>query len=186
MSEKNAGAQDEAIRIYFSKPKISVMAASGFAMAALGANSLITGDANLGGDPVMKVMLIGIGLLVGATMLHWAFEKRPALVIDEDGITASRPDTGLIPWRCIAGMGLTKMAIIRAGLLVSVDMNEATEEERERWKTKFATSFLNPTVSRFKKQVASKSIIQINIAFMSVRKRELQQMLEEKVHYQGP
>ncbi len=186
MAKKSSSKPVEAIRIYFSKPKISVMAASGFAMAALGANSLLTGDANLGGDPMMKIALIAIGLVVGATMLHWAFEKRPALVIDEEGITSARPDTGLIPWRCIAGMGLTKMAVIRAGLLVAVDMNEATEEERERWKTKFATSFLNPVVSRFKRQVTNNTIIQINIAFMAVRKRDLQQLLEDKVHYQGP
>ena len=161
----NPHPTDDTIRIPFSRYKLLTLSAISFVMS-IAAFSKLLNEGVSEGEPVTDYGLIVIGIAIGGWMLHWAFEKRPALVIDKDGISAIRPDTGLIPWRCVSALGMTKLAIIRAAVMVGIDDDQATEEEKERWKRRYASKFMNPSLSRFQSQTGVPNTIQISISFL--------------------
>ncbi len=181
----NSDPSDDTVRIPYSKYKLLTLSAICFLMS-IAAFSKLLDEGVADGDPVSDYGLIVIGIAIGGWMLHWAFEKRPALVIDADGISAIRPDTGLIPWRCVSALGMTKLAIIRAAVMVGIDEDQATGEEKERWKRRYASKFMNPSLSRFQTQTGVPQTIQISISFMAIGRKGLQQILEDKVHRDEP
>jgi len=180
----NPDPADETVRIPFSRYKLMFLAAVAFFMSAA-AFAKVLQESGGGGDPIADYGLIVLGIGVGGWMLHWSLEKRPALVIDEAGISAIRPDTGIIPWRCVSALGMTKLALVRAALMVGVSEDDATEEELERWRRRYASAFLNPSLTRFRSQTGATKILQIPISFMGVSRKDLQKILEDKVQYEG-
>lgn len=186
-SDQNRNGADgpEPIVIYNSTPKLGFLSLLGFAMSAFAAQSLISGDDEFGGDPVAKVAALLVGLLAGGVLLQWAFDRRPALIIDQDGITPVRPPLGLVPWRVIVGLGLSKSALVRSNLMVAVDESLASEEELARWKRHKASGFLNPAVSRFRRRMGQAVTLQMPISFLAISKKRLRLLLEERVDYHG-
>jgi len=181
----NPDPNDETVRIYFSKLKLLVLAAVAITMSG-GAVWQVILRKGAGEDPIADYGLIVLGLVIGGWMVMWALEKRPALVIDEDGISGIRPDTGLIPWRCVSALGMTKLAVVRAALMIGIDQQQATDDELKSWERRYASTFMNPGLARFQSQagVGGKAI-QIPISFMAIRRKDLQNILHEKVNYEG-
>jgi hypothetical protein len=176
-------ADDDAIRIYTSKWKMGGLAIPCFFIAYAGLDGLATGA--LARSSLVDGMLMAIGIGCGLVLLWMAFEKQPVLVIDRRGITCRRPPTGLIPWSAVAGLGLGKVSIIRAVLLVAIDEPSAHGPLGDRLKRYKASTFFSPTVARFQGQMKGNTTIQIPISLLDVKREALQRMLEERVHFAG-
>ena len=183
--EANDSDLDAPIVIHNSKLKLGFLSAIGFAMTAFAIQSLMVNDASFGGDPILKVFALLLGLLAGGVLLQWAFDRRPALIIDVKGISAPRPAVGLIPWRVVAGLGISKGAVIRSSLMIAIDQEAATEEELQRWKRHYASGFLNSSVARFRSRMNRAQTIAIPTSFLAISRRELRRLLDERIHFHG-
>ena len=176
---------DAPIVLYNSKFKLGFLSLVGFAMTAFAIQSLMVNDASFGGDPILKVFAMLVSLLTGGVLLQWAFDRRPALIIDVKGITTPRPPVGLVPWRVVNGLGISKGAVIRSSLMIAINKEAATEEELARWKRHYASGFLNSSVARFRSRMKRAATIAIPISFLAISRRELRLLLEERVQFHG-
>jgi hypothetical protein len=182
----NPDPKDETVRIYFSKLKLLVLAAVAITMSGAALYKIVL-EKGAGNDPVADYGLIVLGLVIGGWMVMWALERRPALVIDEEGISGIRPETGLIPWRCVSALGMTKLAVVRAALMIGIDQEQASEAELKQWERRYASTFMNPGLARFQNQAGvGGRVIQMPISFMAISRKDLQNLLHEKVNYEGP
>jgi hypothetical protein len=176
-------ADADAIRIYTSKWKMGGLALPCFFVAYAGLDGLMAGG--LVRSSLVDGMLLVIGIACGLVLLWMAFETTPVLVIDRRGITCRRPPTGLVPWSAIAGLGLGKVSIIRAVLLIAIDEPAAHGPLADKIKRYKASTIFSPTVARFQGQMNRNTTIQVPISLLAVTGEELQQMLEERVRYAG-
>ena len=176
-------ADQNAIRIYTSKWKMGGLAIPCFLVAYSGVDSLAA--TGLQRSALVDGMLMVIGIACGLVLLWMAFERDPVLLIDSRGITCRRPPTGLIPWSAVAGLGLGKVSIIRAVLLVAIDEPAAPAGLGDRLKKFKASTMFSPTVARFQGQMQGNTTIQIPISLLDVKREDLQRLLEERVHYAG-
>ena len=175
------GRDEEAVRIYASRIKHAALAMPAFIIMTLGIQAVASGvpfDAFHAG-------VIAIGGISGVILLYMGFDTKPVLVIDADGITCRRPRTGLIPWQAITGLGLGRAPIVRTVLLVAVDETAVVQDVKTRLKRQ-GFSLLNPTMARSQGQLAGMPTLQISVALLAVTPRQLQRLLEEKIHYHGP
>ena len=95
----------EPIAAYNSKIKLGILAAPCVLVALAAAYGAINGIDWLGGGTVLHWAAAAIGGLTAFTLLQMAFDKKPVLIIDDEGIRCRRPDVGLIPWRAVVGLG---------------------------------------------------------------------------------
>jgi len=130
--------------------------------------------------------MLAIGLAVAAVLAWMGFDSRPVLTIDQHGITCRRPNTGLIPWEAVAGLGLGRAVLVRTVLMVGLDGDADPQLlERLRRHGSSASSVFSAQVSRFKGQMRNRMVIEIPIAFLAIGRDELQRLLEERVRFDG-
>ena len=131
---KSARRDQEPIVAYDSKLKLGILSLPCFVVVAIGLQGIVTGVSMLGGGMMTHLAAAGIGALTALTLLQMAFDNKPVLVIDENGITCRRPDIGTIPWRAVVGLGTSRAAVLRRVLMVAVDESKLDEKARQHLK----------------------------------------------------
>ena len=176
--------RDEPILVYASKLKLGLLAAAPLliAVAAIGETlGLVAGQHSR--DVTIAASIIGI--LAAGVLLSMAFDPKPVLRIDRDGITCRRPAIGLIPWAAISGMGLGRAVLVRSVLLIALDDLDDDLKGRLERHTSGSYSFFSRQVAHFKGQMKNRPTIQIPISFLSMSPDELRRRIEERVQYRG-
>lgn len=179
-------SQYEPITAFNSKPKMIIMSIPCLMATFVGVQAVLTGTNPLGGGPVMHMAAAGIGALTAFILLQMGFERKPVLVIDEEGILCRRPDIGLIPWNAVIGLGTSKATLLRNVLMVAVDEEELDEKARKHVKTRmgFFAAF-SPRVAKFEGQMQGHPTVHIPISYFSVSVRELEKEIAEKIKFHG-
>ena len=78
--------RDEPIVAYNSKVKLGILALPCIFIVGLGLQGLFTGTGVLGGGPISHLAAALIGGITAFVLLQMAFDQKPVLVLDEDGI----------------------------------------------------------------------------------------------------
>jgi hypothetical protein len=177
---------DQPITAYNSRTKMVMLAIPCLMATGVGVQAVLTGTNPLGGGPVMHLAAAAIGALTAFVLLQMGFDKKPVLVIDEEGIFCRRPDIGLIPWRAVIGLGTSKATLLRNVLMVAVDEEELDEKARKHVKQRmgFFAAF-SPQVAKFEGQMQGHPTVHIPISYFSMSVTELQKELFEKVKFHG-
>tara|TARA_R110002167_G_scaffold156583_3_gene351313 strand:- start:1280 stop:1882 length:603 start_codon:yes stop_codon:yes gene_type:complete len=182
----SAGSGGAPIVLRDSVFKLLALASPCIAVTAISLYGAAGGLAELGGNTSTQLALAAIGGLTALVLLRMAFDRRPVLIIDENGITCRRPDTGTIPWRAVAGLGITKSIMLRKVLLIAVDEAELDDKAQVHAKERTGLmSILSPQVARFQGQLAGHPMISIPVAYLSISTRGLRDQINEKIHFHG-
>ena len=176
----------EPIAAFNSKAKMVTMSVPCLMAAGVGIQALLTGTNPLGGGPVMHMAVVGISTLTAFVLLQMGFDRKPMLVIDEEGILCRRPDIGLIPWRAVIGLGTSKATLLRNVLMVAVDEEELDEKTRKHVRNRlgFFAAF-SPRVAKFEGQMKGHPTIHIPISYFSISVSELEREIAEKIKFHG-
>lgn len=180
--DAGSASDDEAIHIYTARSKLIVLAIPAFLILAMGLQRMYsTGSIGIG-----SAGLVVLGGMMGFVLMQWAFDTRPILTIDADGITCRRPSIGHIPWRAVAGLGMGRRFFVRSSLLIGVNDAELDQETIKRLNRQSGLSiFLNPSVARFRGAIKDARTVQIPITYLAVTPAKLQHILEDKVQFEG-
>lgn len=179
-------ANNEPIVAYNSIFKLGALATPCLAVAAVSLYGAAGGLAELGGSTGTQLALAAIGGFAGISLLRMAFDRRPVLVIDETGVTVNRPDIGTIPWRAVAGLGITKSVMLRKVLLIAVDESECDPNVLEHAKKgPGLMSMFSPQVTHFQGKMQGRPMINIPVAYLTPSVSKLKRLLDRKVGYHG-
>jgi hypothetical protein len=152
----------------------------------VGVQAVLTGTNPLGGGPLMHMAAAAIGALTAFVLLQMGFDKKPVLVIDEDGILCRRPDIGMIPWPAVIGVGTSKATLLRNVLMVAVDEEQLEEHARKHVKRKMGYfAAFSPQVAKFEGQMKGHPTVHIPISYFSMSVKELQKDIFEKIKFHG-
>ena len=178
--------QNTPIVAHVSKVKMALMSAPCMMATAVAIYAVVTGTNPLGGGPVMHIAAGAIGALTAFVLIQMAFDPKPTLIIDENGISCRQPDIGTIPWHAVVGIGTSKAVLMRKVLMIAVDEHELDEKARKHVKSKMGllTAF-SPQVARFEGQMKGRPTVNIPIAYFSMSAPELERQLAEKVKFHG-
>lgn len=171
---------------HVSKFKMALMSTPCVMAALVAIYAVATGTNPLGGGPVMHIAAGAIGALTAFVLMQMAFDPKPTLIIDENGITCRQPDIGTIPWHAVVGIGTSKAVLLRKVLMIAVDETELDEKARKHVKSRVGlfTAF-SPQVAKFEGQMKGRPTVNIPIAYFSMSARELERQLADKVKFHG-
>jgi len=177
---------DAPIVAHNSRVKMVMLAAPCLAAVVVGLYGVLTGQSPLGGGIVTHAAAAAIGALTAFTLLQMAFDRKPVLIIDEDGITCRRPDVGTIPWAAVVGMGTSRATLLRKVLMIAVDDSELDDRARRHVRRRVGLfSAFSPGVARFEGQMTGRAMINIPISYFDVSLRDLERQIKDKVRYHG-
>jgi len=178
--------QAEPIVAYNSKLKLGIMATPCVVVAVSTLVAAITGQDILGGGTMLHIGGSLIGGLVAFTLLQMAFDKKPILQIDEEGIRCRRPDVGLIPWPAVVGLGTSKATLLRRVLMIAVDDNELNEQAARHMRRRVGLfAAFSPQVAKFEGQMKGWPSIHVPISYFTISPRDLEKKIAEKVNFYG-
>lgn len=184
---KGPHRREEPVVAFDSKLKMGILSVPCVAVAAIGLVGLVTGQTLLGTGLVTHLAALAIASVTAFTLLQMAFDGRPVLVIDENGISCRRPDLDLIPWRAVIAVGTAKAVMMRKVLMVAVDESELEEKARNHLRNRISLfSAFSRNVARFERQMSGNPTIQITISYFSIPISELEARIEALVHVHGP
>jgi hypothetical protein len=140
----------------------------------------------LGGGTMLHLAGAGIGGLTAFTLLQMAFDQKPVLIIDDEGIRCRRPDVGLIPWHAVVGLGTSKATLLRRVLMVSVDDNELEEHAARHMRRRVGMfAAFSPQAAKFEGQMKGWPSIHVPISYFDISVKQLERQLAEKVRFHG-
>jgi len=178
--------QAEPIVAYNSKLKLGIMATPCVVVAVSTLVAAITGQDILGGGTMLHIGGSLIGGLVAFTLLQMAFDKKPILQINEEGILCRRPDVGLIPWPAVVGLGTSKATLLRRVLMIAVDDNELEEQAARHMRRRVGLfAAFSPQVAKFEGQMKGWPSIHVPISYFTISPRDLERQIAEKVNFYG-
>ena len=115
-----------------------------------------------------------------------AFDRKPVLIIDEEGIRCRRPDVGLIPWRAVVGLGTSRATLVRRVLMIAVDDNELDEQAARHMRRRVGLfAAFSPAVAKFEGEMRGWPSIHVPISYFSMPGNQLERLLAEKVQFHG-
>lgn len=183
---KRDRASTEPILAYNSKLKLGILAAPCLLAGVVSAYAALRGIDILGGGRMLHLAAAGIGGLTAFVLLQMAFDKKPVLVIDDEGIRCRRPDVGLIPWRAIVGLGTSKATLLRKVLMIAVDDSELDEPAARHMRRRVGMfAAFSPQVAKFEGQMTGWPSIHIPISYFSMSPAALEKALAEKIQFHG-
>ena len=183
---KRDRGRTEPIVAYNSKLKLSIMATPCVVVAVATLAAAITGQDILGGGTMLHIGGSLIGGLVAFTLLQMAFDKKPMLQIDQEGIRCRRPDVGLIPWSAIVGLGTSKATLLRRVLMIAVDDNELDEQAAGHMRKRVGLfAAFSPQVAKFEGQMKGWPSIHVPISYFTISPGDLEKQIAEKVNFYG-
>ncbi|MDP6564157.1 MAG: hypothetical protein QF578_04970 [Alphaproteobacteria bacterium] len=179
-------APTEPIVAYNSKLKLGVLAAPCVLVAIVSLIAAVQGIDILGGGRGLHFAAAFIGGLTAFTLLQMAFDQKPVLVIDDEGIRCRRPDVGLIPWPAVVGLGTSKATLMRRVLMIAVDEGELDEQAARHMRRRVGMfAAFSPQVAKFEGQMKGWPSIHVPISYFSTSPRQLEKQLAEKIHFHG-
>lgn len=179
-------APAEPIVAYNSKIKLGVLASPCVLVAVASAYAALTGVDILGGGTMLHLAAAGIGGLTAFTLLQMAFDRKPVLIIDDEGIRCRRPDVGLIPWRAVVGLGTSKATLLRKVLMIAVDDAELDEQAARHMRRRVGMfAAFSPQVAKFEGQMTGWPSIHVPISYFAISPASLEKALAEKIQFHG-
>ena len=183
----NVGTPPDPVKFYPSKLKIGILVIPcllGVAMTLQtdgleGAGEFVL--ANLGWVNILAILIC---LFVAFLLLQMAFDKKPAIAFDGNGIFSQRPPLGLIPWSAVIGMGAAKATLMRRVLMVAVDPGQL--DEKARTYVRNSVGFLpliSPAMGKFNKQAEGYPSVHIAISHLSQPARQIETVAQQFVLY---
>ncbi len=183
---KRAKSSAEPITAYNSKVKLGVLATPCVLAAVVSLYAALTGVDILGGGTGLHLAAAFIGGLTAFTLLQMAFDSKPVLVIDDEGIRCRRPDVGLIPWHAVVGMGTSKATLLRRVLMIAVDDSELDEQAARHMRKRVGLfAAFSPQVAKFEGQMTGWPSIHVPISYFSISPKDLENLLAEKIQFHG-
>ncbi len=172
----------EPIIAFDSKIKLGILTLPCLLIVGLGISGLITGVSIIEGGILVHCAMIGISGICSFTLLQMAFDSKPVLVIDENGIMCRRPDIGIIPWRAVVGLGTSRATVLRQVFLVAVDDNELDEKAQQHLRDRISfLSNLSPGVSKFERRLAGYPTFHITISNFSMSIPDFEDRMQEQI-----
>ena len=132
----------------------------------------------------VNILAILICLFVAFLLLQMAFDKKPVITFDGNGIFSQRPPLGLIPWSAVIGMGAAKATLMRRVLMVAVDPGQL--DEKARTYVRNSVGFLpliSPAMGKFNKQAEGYPSVHIAISYLSQPARQIETVAQQFVLY---
>ncbi len=183
---KRSKPSTEPIIAYNSKIKLGILATPCLLAAIAALYAALTGVDIFGGGTGLHLAAAFIGGLTAFTLLQMAFDKKPVLVIDDEGIRCRRPDVGLIPWQAVVGIGTSKATLLRKVLMVAVDENELGEQAARHMRRRVGLfGAFSPQVAKFEGQMTGWPSIHVPISYFAMSAPELERLLAEKIQFHG-
>lgn len=183
---KRGRDKTEPIVAYNSKIKLGVLAAPCILAAVVALYGAFNGLDLLGGGTGLHFAAAFIGGLTAFVLLQMAFEKKPVLVIDDEGIRCRRPDVGMIPWRAVVGLGTSKATLLRRVLMIAVDEGELDEQAARHMRRRVGMfAVFSPQVAKFEGQMKGWPSIHVPISYFNISTRQLEKLLAEKIRFHG-
>ncbi len=184
--KKRDRGRAEPIVAYNSKIKLGVLAAPCVVVAISSLSAAVMGIDMLGGGTMLHLAGAGIGGLTAFTLLQMAFDQKPVLIIDDEGIRCRRPDVGLIPWHAVVGLGTSKATLLRRVLMVAVDDDELEEQAARHMRRRVGMfAAFSPQAAKFEGQMKGWPSIHVPISYFDISVKQLEQQLAEKVRFHG-
>jgi hypothetical protein len=183
---KRSKPSTEPITAYNSKIKLGILATPCVLAAVVSLYAALTGADIWGGGTGLHLAAGFIGGLTAFTLLQMAFDKKPVLEIDDEGIRCRRPDVGLIPWRAVVGIGTSKATLLRKVLMIAVDENELDGQAARHMRRRVGLfGAFSPQVAKFEGQMTGWPSIHVPISYFAMSAPELEKLLAEKVQFHG-
>ncbi|MDE0726413.1 MAG: hypothetical protein OSB82_08065 [Alphaproteobacteria bacterium] len=184
--KKRDKGRAEPIVAHNSKIKLGVLAAPCVVVAISSLSAAIMGIDMLGGGTMLHLAGAGIGGLTAFTLLQMAFDQKPVLIIDDEGIRCRRPDVGLIPWHAVVGLGTSKATLLRRVLMVAVDDDELEEQAARHMRRRVGMfAAFSPQAAKFEGQMKGWPSIHVPISYFDISVKQLELQLAEKVRFHG-
>ena len=184
--KKREKARAEPIVAYNSMVKLGVLAAPCVLVTAVSLAAALTGRDILGGGTMLHIAAAMIGGLTTFTLLQMAFDKKPVLIIDDEGIRCRRPDVGLIPWNAVVGLGTSKATLLRRVLMIAVDDNELEEQAARHMRRRVGMfAAFSPQAAKFEGQMKGWPSIHVPLSYFSTPVNQLERQIAEKVQFHG-
>ena len=183
----NVGTPPDPVNFYPSKLKIGVLIIPcllGVAMTLQTDGLEGTGEFVLANLGWVNILAILICLFVAFLLLQMAFDKKPVITFDGNGIFSQRPPLGLIPWSAVIGMGAAKATLMRRVLMVAVDPGQL--DEKARTYVRNSVGFLpliSPAMGKFNKQAEGYPSVHIAISHLSQPARQIETVAQQFVLY---
>ena len=156
-------------------------------IVAIGVVGLLEGESMLGSDPTTHWAAIAIAGATAAILLRVGFEKRPVLVIDENGIACRRPDIGTIPWRAVVSVGTAQTLLRHKVMTIAVDEAELEDEARRHLENQLGLSgAFSRDMTRFERRASGYPSIQVTISSLSMSMPEFEARLAALANAYGP
>jgi hypothetical protein len=179
-------ANPDPIIAYNSRVKLGVLATP----CVVASIATLYGAANgidlIGGGTVMHYAAAFIGGLTAFVLLQMAFESKPVLLIDDEGIRCRRPDVGLIPWSAVVGIGTSKATLLRKVLMVAVDETELQEQAARHMKRRVGLfAAFSPQVAKFEGKMMGYPSINVPISYFNMSAAEFEKQLADKIKFHG-
>lgn len=187
VENQNRGAPPRPVNFYPSKAKLGVLIIPclfGIGMTlqtdgAEGASDFVLADLSW-----INILAILICLLVAFVMLQMAFDRKPVIALDSDGIHCQRPPLGTIPWSAVIGMGVANATLMRRVLMVAVDPNKLSEEAQIYVRNSVGfMNLISPQLGKFQKQADGYPSVHISISHLSRPTRQIERLAQEFVLY---
>ncbi len=184
--KKRDKGRSEPIVAYNSKLKLGILAGPCVLVAGVSLTAAITGQDILGGGTMLHLSGAFIGALTAFVLLQMAFDKKPILIIDDEGIRCRRPDVGLIPWHAVVGIGTSKATLLRRVLMIAVDDNELEPQAARHMRRRVGMfAAFSPQAAKFEGQMLGWPSIHVPISYFGMSVNELEKQLAEKVQFHG-
>lgn len=176
----------EPIVAYNSKLKLGILAGPCVLVTGVSLTAAITGTDILGGGTMLHLAGAFIGALTAFILLQMAFDQKPVLIIDDEGIRCRRPDVGLIPWHAVVGLGTSKATLLRRVLMIAVDDNELDEQAARHMRRRVGMfAAFSPQAAKFEGQMLGWPSIHVPISYFGMSVSQLEKQLAEKIQFHG-
>lgn len=183
---KRSKPSTEPIMAYNSRIKLGILATPCVLAAVSALYAALTGIDLLGGGTGLHLAAAFIGGLTAFTLLQMAFDQKPVLVINDEGIRCRRPDVGLIPWQAVVGIGTSKATLLRKVLMIAVDENELGEQAARHMRRRVGLfGAFSPQVAKFEGQMTGWPSVHVPISYFAMSALELEKLLLEKIQFHG-
>lgn len=183
---KREKAGSEPIIAANSKIKLGILSAPCLVVAIVATYAALNGIDMIGGGTGIHIAAAAIGGLTAFTLLQMAFDNKPVLIIDDEGIHCRRPDVGLIPWQAVVGLGTSKATLLRKVLMIAVDDAELDEQAARHMRRRVGMfAAFSPQVAKFEGQMTGWPSIHVPISYFAMGTAELEKLIAEKVQFHG-
>jgi hypothetical protein len=179
-------ANPEPIIAYNSRIKLGILATPCVIASIATLYAAANGIDLIGGGTGIHLAAAFVGGLTAFVLLQMAFERKPVLQIDEDGIRCRRPDVGVIPWRAVVGVGTSKATLLRKVLMVAVDETELDEQAARHMKRRVGLfAAFSPQVAKFEGKMMGYPSINVPISYFNMSAAEFEKQLADKIKFHG-